>query len=70
MRCWDPLSPHFSLTSEDPPCHTVASGTWHTPPGHQEAVGCGILDGQLWPLQGSWGKVQEGLVESGVGRGD
>lgn len=48
--------PH-SLTMKVPPGHTVASGTWHAPPGHQDAMGCGVLDGQLWPLQGSWGRA-------------
>lgn len=38
---------------ENLPCHTVASGPWHALPGHQEAVGRGVPDGQLRPLQGS-----------------
>lgn len=66
-----PLSPHLSLTTEDSPRHTVTSGTWYTLPSHQEAAGCGVLDGQLWPLQGSLGKIPPGIsgVRSGRGYG-
>lgn len=63
------VNPHLSLTTEVSPCHTVASGTWHSPPGDQEAVGCDVLDAQLQPFLSSWRKVRQGLVRSKVGRG-
>lgn len=55
--------PRPSLTTEVPPCYTVTSGTWHSPPGHQEAVGCDVLDAQLQPFLGSWGRPHQGLVK-------
>lgn len=41
------VSPHLSLTTEVPPCYTVAISTWYPPPDHQEAVGCDVLDAQF-----------------------
>lgn len=52
-RTYHFVNPHLSLTTEVSPRHTVASGTWHSPPGHQEAVGCDVLDAQLQPFLGS-----------------
>lgn len=50
---YNSVSPHLSLTTEVPPCYTVASDTWDSPPGHQKAVGCDVLDTQLQPFLGS-----------------
>lgn len=41
------VSSRLSLTTEVPPCYTVAISTWYPPPGHQEAVRCDVLEAQF-----------------------